>query len=85
MVLPGLAWVIIVLHCPSIPLLCNEGLGEVETWSGIMRVPLCNFLPIARLYSTLILPLQRGGDLLNTISEKTWGTNTPTKNPEVLL
>ena len=30
---PHLAWVTIVFDCSSIPLLCKEGLGEVEAWS----------------------------------------------------
>jgi len=30
MALPGLAWVIIVFDCSKVPLLCKEGLGEVE-------------------------------------------------------
>ena len=46
--------------------------------SAIMWVPLCNFSPIARLYPTLILPLQRGGDLPNGIWEKT-GNQHPRK------
>jgi hypothetical protein len=28
----GLAWVIIVFDFPKVPLLCKEGLGEVEVW-----------------------------------------------------
>jgi len=65
-VLPTLAWV----KSAWSPLLCKEGGGEVEAWSGNTWVPPCNLRPMARLYPTLILPLQRGGSLPNGILEK---------------
>ncbi len=64
---------LIVLEFPSF---VRRGGGEVEPWSGNTWVPPCNLSPRTRLYPTLILPLQRGGDLPNGISEKTRGTNT---------
>ena len=51
-----------------------------------MWVSPCNVSPIARLYPTLILPLQRGGDLPNGMSEKT-GNQHPrkTRKPPIPL
>ena len=49
-----------------------------------MLVPFCNLSPIARLYPTLILPLQRGGDLSNGISEQPRRINTPGKSGSIL-
>ena len=67
----------------KVPLLCKEGRRGGRNVERELSFSHCNLSPLARFYPTLILPLQRGGDLTDGILEKPKGTN-PTENLEVL-
>ncbi len=58
--LPDLAWVSIMFDFPEVPLLCKEGLGEVEAWRKHLGLHSATCRHEHDSTPTLILPFTKG-------------------------